>query len=313
MKNATAYQKKVKKLLGGAGKGKAQPSGQEPMRVLLGAILEEDASRKAAQRVLEAFEAEFVDYNELRVAPPKDMLEFMGDLPESRRKTESIQKVFNAIFDRKSALSLEHLAKLPKRDLRKHLLEIGLSTYSAALVTMLCFGGHAAPVDRALADWLEINGYIHPGSDLEDVQGFLERIVQQKDDWHVHEYYRELVEKSLGELRKYRREKEAAMPAPAVPQKAEDAAAGPTGDALAEALPDVAGKAAGPAASKGAHGASAPGAAAPEGKSAKARKGGAEKSAKAARKHPRAKPARKAKAEGPKEKAEGEKAEGGKK
>jgi len=235
MKNATVYEKKIKKLLTGVSRKAAPPppGESEAVKFLLEAILQADATRKSAQSVVSAFDREFVDYNELRVAPAKDIVDAMGrDFPGAREKADSIVRVLNAIFDRNSELSMKHMEKMPKRDLRKHLQEIGLSPYAAALVTMTVFGGHAVPIDLSLLLALEANGLIYPESDLADVQGFLERIISQKDNFSTHEFFRDFVDKNAKSIAKRLKEYsaqiaqtaqvvEAAAPQPQMPMVAD--------------------------------------------------------------------------------------------
>ncbi|MFB3890851.1 MAG: hypothetical protein ACE15C_02380 [Phycisphaerae bacterium] len=235
MKNATSYEKKIRKLLSGMGKGPADepPTGVDAFTFMLQAILESDAPRKEAQRAIQAFQREFVDYNELRVAPTKDIVDVIGrDFPGVREKAEAIVKALNTIFDRSSRLSMEYMHKMPKRELRKHLLEMGMTPYSAALVTMGVFSGHAVPVDKSLVIALKANGYVHPSSDLDDIQGFLERIVAQKDGPAAHELFRDFVEKNAKVVAK--RLKEEAAAAAAAKAQAEAAARAAAAEAAKE-------------------------------------------------------------------------------
>lgn len=219
MKNATLYEKKIRKMLSSMSR-KAQPQapqGLDAFGLLIEAILQADVPRKAAAGVIEELRAEFVDYNELRVAPVKDITDCMPrEFWSAREKAEGLIRSLNAIFDRTCSMSMQHLEKMPKRELRKYLAEIGLSQYAVALVTMLIFGGHAIPVDQSLVDALEMEKLIAPRSDLADVQGFLERIIAQKDDYAAHEFFRDFVEKNYKALAKKRKESAAARPPAAV-------------------------------------------------------------------------------------------------
>ena len=233
MKNATEYEKKIRKFISAAAKVKPTAP-EDPFQFIVEAILQADSSRKAAHQIVQAINDEFVDYNELRVAPVKDITDCMGrDFLFAREKAESIIKALNGIFDHSSSLSLAHLEKMPKRDLRKHLGELGLSPYASSLVLMVLFGGHAVAVDRSLVILLEQDGYISPGSELDDVQGFLERIVSQKDDLSVHEFFRDYVEKNLKSIAK--KLKQQAVLAEAAAAAAAQVAAAPAAIPLIEA------------------------------------------------------------------------------
>jgi endonuclease III len=208
MRNAREYEKKVKRLLGGA--GKAHPptiaSSEDQVRLLIESILQADASRKQVEQTAEGLMKEFVDFNEMRVAPPKEIAECLGrDFPDAREKAETIVRVLNATFDRNGNIGLDYMSKFTKRDLRRHLSELGLGPFPAACVALRLFGIHAVPVDQSLVDCLKMVRCVHPASDIADVQGFMERIVQQKDALGVHEFLRRYVEKNakaLGRKRK---------------------------------------------------------------------------------------------------------------
>jgi endonuclease III len=217
MKNATKYQRKVRKLLQPARRARPPAAdGEDAVRALTRAVLEEDATDQQAQAALEALLDEFVDYNELRVAPPKDLVECLGrEMPAARRKAHALLTALNELFSRVFDVSLDHLQKLTKRELRQNLLNLGLSPYAAARLVLSAFGGHAVPVDRTLVECLEMHGYVHPGSDVRDVQGFLERIVPQKDAQAAHAALRAYVAKSAKALAKKRRQEAAAAEAEA--------------------------------------------------------------------------------------------------
>ncbi|HUT58943.1 MAG TPA: hypothetical protein VNA25_13935 [Phycisphaerae bacterium] len=207
MKNATAYQRKIKKLLSKARRCRIDPADTEDaIGFLLLSMLEAEATRRQASHALSAIRQRFVDYNEIRVAAHKEIQEcFAKGLADGHERADTLIRVLNGVFDRTCQMSLEHLAKTPKRELRKSLLGLGLSPYSAARLILWVFGGHAVPVDRALAETLEMDGYVAPGTSLEDVQGFLERIVAQKDAPGVHNHLRAYVEQRAEALARKRK------------------------------------------------------------------------------------------------------------
>jgi endonuclease III len=194
--------------LGGVGKAAAQAPADPADRItlLIQSILEEDAGCQRAAHAFAAIQKEFVDFNDLRVSSPKEIAEHLGrDYPSARLKAESLTRALDAIFDKTCTMAMSYMDKLTKRDLRRHLQEIGLSPYSAACVVLLAFGGHAVPVCRDLVECLEMDGYVPPGSDLGDVQGFLERIIAQKDALAAHEFFRHYLQKHQSVLADKRR------------------------------------------------------------------------------------------------------------
>ena len=128
-------------------------------------------------------------------------------------------------FTRRNTLSFEHVEKMTKRDLRRHLAELGLRSYAAACMMLRVFEGHAVPVDQSLADCLEIAKCIEPGSTIEDVQSFLERVILQKHALAAHEFFRQFVAESARPLaRKRKADAEARAKAEAEAKKAEEEA-----------------------------------------------------------------------------------------
>ena len=197
MKNATKYQKRIRKLLLPMDKSiEAPPEEVDPLKVLIEAIVEADASAKQAEKALAGLASEFVDLNELRVAPPKEVADALGkDHPCIRRKAAEIVSVLGAIYLRRNGLCLDHVLKMTKRDLRRHLAELGLSPYASACLMLKAFQAHAVPVDQTLVECLEMDKCIEPGSSAEEVRSFLERVILQKDAFAAHGFFRDYVVK----------------------------------------------------------------------------------------------------------------------
>ncbi|MFP4104480.1 MAG: hypothetical protein ACLFVU_00175 [Phycisphaerae bacterium] len=195
MKNAKEYQKRLKKYLADAPTVKPDPADkEEPLRVLVESVLEPDATRDGVQKAIEGIESEFVDYNEVRVSPTKEIVTAMGKtFPDARPKAQQLKKVFRAMFDRTSSLSFEYMDEMGKRDLKRHFQEIGMADYPAASLLLRSFDAHAVPVDQTLVNRLKQDEIVDEESDLADVQGFLERVISAKDAFTAHEFFRTLV------------------------------------------------------------------------------------------------------------------------
>lgn len=207
MKNARQYEKKLKKLLSGMGRTRQTGDDeQDPVAVLIEAIFQADSTRTDAAHALREITEEFVDWNELRVAPPRDIVSCVGkDTPRADKRATMLVDALGGIYRRTCGVSMEYMQKMSKRDLRRHLSELGLDAYSGAVVTLLVFGGHAIPVDDDLADSLKMDQYADPDAELDDIQGFLRRIIPMKDALAAHEFFRAYVEKSAKSLDKKRK------------------------------------------------------------------------------------------------------------
>ena len=232
MKNAKTYEKKIKKLLGSPRKKRLGPVGDidQTLPILIEAILEEDSTTRKAKRTLAVLTKEFVDFNELRVSPTKEILDCIGaKYPQGSRKSHMIREVLSGIYRHTSTTSLEYITGRPKRERRRCLLELGLSPYAAALVMLRILGAHAVPVDQTLVDCLEMSEHIHPGSDLDTVRSFLERIVGPNDGLAAHAALRRYVQRSSKALTKWQKARaaeaeKAAAQAQAEAAKVEEAA-----------------------------------------------------------------------------------------
>jgi len=206
MKQAKHYEKKIKTLLKGLRKHRCEADEHDPIAVMVEAAFELNATRKRAKRALDAVHEEFTDYNELRVAPPRDIVAIVGkDYPQIAERARMLVTALGRIYARQSSISAGYMGEMSKRELRRHLDELGLDEYTSAAVTLLGFGGHAIPVDQDLVDALKLDGYVHPDADIADVRGFLERIVPLKDAPAAHKLLRRYVDRSakaLAETRK---------------------------------------------------------------------------------------------------------------
>ena len=228
MKNASHYQKEIRKLLAGMKKVKPASASEDPLQALLEGILQSDTIPKHSARALANLQREFMDFNELRVAPVKDIVNAVGrDFPRAREKAESLIKSLNRIFDRTYQLSMDYVAKMGKRDMLRHLSELGLNPFASAYVMLFGYGHHAIPTDQALLESLQLDGKLPPACTLDEARSLLERVVGTKDAFSAHEFLRQYVDdmsKALAKKHKADAAVQAAAQA-AKEQKAADAAA----------------------------------------------------------------------------------------
>jgi endonuclease III len=207
MKNASLYKRRIKGLLKNLSKWRPGPQegNSDLLRLLVTAILQEDASPRQADKALEAVEKEFVDYNELRVALPREVAECIGrDYPNVRTRAEMIKTALKNVFDQFNELSINSLTDLPKRELRRRLEELGLTSFAGACLAMFGFGLPTVPLDDSLLGCLEMNGYVASGARPAEVQGILDKVVQPKDVQAAYQFFRHYVEtnaKALGKKR----------------------------------------------------------------------------------------------------------------
>ncbi|MCK5113583.1 MAG: hypothetical protein KAR11_02325 [Phycisphaerae bacterium] len=210
MKNAKLYERKIKKLLSGMKKTvKVELADEsESIAVILESVLLGDGTDiKHVNKSISTFTNVFVDFNELRAAPEKEISDcFDKNVTEQHEKATTISVVLNAIFTISNTLDVAYIREKSNRDIRRHLRELGFPNFAEALVARRIFDIHAVPIDKSLLEVLEMNEMIHPGADIDDTQSFLERIVLQKHDMAAHEFFRGYIAQNATALEKKRKE-----------------------------------------------------------------------------------------------------------
>ena len=176
MKNATAYGNKIKGIFPKLKKHLPEtnvPEDIEPLAVFVLGVLRENATLAQALDGLGVLREEFVDFNELRVAPPKDIAEALpANMPEPRAKAERLTVGLNRIYDQENRLDFDHTADMSKRDLRTHLREkLEFRLFTEAYLMLYFFGGHAVPVDDRLVNRLKEDGLASPDAAAADAGG----------------------------------------------------------------------------------------------------------------------------------------------
>ena len=212
MKNAKTYEKKTKKILGAF--SKKTPNVVDDMDqavfILIEAVLLENSTMAKARKALEAIGEEYVDINELRVSPAKEISDCIGkEYPKMSVKAHALANVLREIFYRTSRISLDYIAEMPKRDRARHLKELGLSGFAVSMIMLEVFAMREVPVDQDLADCLEMHGCVHPGSTLEQVASFMGNLAPAKNCFGMHLACRNYVEKSAKALAKWRKVRQA--------------------------------------------------------------------------------------------------------
>jgi len=142
-------------------------------------MLWESTPTPAAQSLARLYDS-FVDLNELRVAFAHEIAESLGQADVyAAERAERVRATLNDMYAREHAVSIDHLAEAPKREVRDYLESLeGMPGFVAARVTLLCFGGHAIPVDALLADKLCEAGVIAPSVSPDKAGRWLERHIR---------------------------------------------------------------------------------------------------------------------------------------
>jgi len=119
MRGATLCARRVKALFGSLrsklGKGSLPGPGDPLTQCILG-ILSRDVPEPKAREALDRIRGMVVDFNELRVVPPIELAQMLGDYPDVRLKCEDISRALNKIFALHHNVTLDHLLGMPKKE-----------------------------------------------------------------------------------------------------------------------------------------------------------------------------------------------------
>lgn len=158
MKNAAKCAKQLNSLLKqrGAVPAPELPDTDDPIAVLVMSFLMWETTTEKALIAYKSIRAGVVDFNDLRVCMAQEVVDLIGPrYPRALDRTQRLRAVLRDVYSREHAVTLERLASLGKREVRKYLDSLeGMVPYVAARVALLSFDAHAIPVDDQLRTML---------------------------------------------------------------------------------------------------------------------------------------------------------------
>src|SRR5262245_9883513 len=156
-----------------------RPQTGDPITQLILGVFTRDAQEPKAREALESLKARVVDYNELRVIPPLEMSEYIGEYPDVRTKCQDVSRALNRIFAIEHSVSLERIGAASKTEVNNYLNGIpGLEAYSRARIKLLGLNQHAVPLDEAMWAYARQQEIVDESCSLDEAQAFLERQVE---------------------------------------------------------------------------------------------------------------------------------------
>ncbi len=164
------------------------PDPPDPVTQLVIGFLQWNSTRRAAEAAHNRLMDALVDSNDLRVSHSSELVSLIGDnYPQVEERAARIREALNEIFLREHAVSFDSLVGRPKKEVRAYLEGLpGTPPYIAAQVTLLCFGGHAIPVDDKLTELLADAQVVSERSTPAQVAAFLERHIKASDAVAAH-------------------------------------------------------------------------------------------------------------------------------
>ncbi|MBC7834479.1 MAG: hypothetical protein H7Y88_05175 [Phycisphaerales bacterium] len=139
-----------------------------------------ECSRASAATAYRKVEKSVVDFNELRICLPDDLVKMIGPrYARAQERALRLRAALNDLYSRQHTVSLQHLADFPKRDAKAFLDSLdGVPHFVSARVTLLSLSGHAAPVDSRILAMLVAEGLVPTDATPESAAGVLERKVR---------------------------------------------------------------------------------------------------------------------------------------
>lgn len=165
----------------------APPVG-DPVSQLVLSMLTWNATTERAEAAFTSLLDERVDLHELRVSHPFELVEIVGeDYPGIEDRIVRIREALFAIYDLENDLNLQSIAGKGKKEQRAYLDALeSVPVYAAAQVTLLCYGGHAMPVDERLLSALVAEGVFDESETCTSAESFLTRQIKAGDAMEAH-------------------------------------------------------------------------------------------------------------------------------
>lgn len=201
MKDSKKYAEKLMKVYR-AGKrehGKAEkPEYAMSTDAMIYAIVSENIPDSAAQTAVKKLSKHFVDWNDLRVSRPEEIVDVLGkDTPENRRIADALTQALFAIFNKYDVVNLDALKEGGKRQ-AKAILEklLPSSRFVINYVVLTAFEGHSIPLTPRMLEYLKKNELVHKDSEIEEIEGFLERQIPASQAFEFYSIIRQEAESS---------------------------------------------------------------------------------------------------------------------
>lgn len=188
MKNSKEYSEKFNQYLSVVKKtpvAAKRPQFADPLEALIFGLIGEFTTEANAQRIYKRICSHFVDFNDLRVSRPEEILDVMDDSsPAAQQAAVRMTRVLHQVYDRYDRMSLSTLKEGGKRQGRKELEELdGISRFAVDYCFLTAFDGHAIPLKEPMRRRLIEMQLLHPESTDDEIHGFLERQINAADGW----------------------------------------------------------------------------------------------------------------------------------
>ena len=165
-----------------------QPHGLAPITQMLLSFLQWNTTAANADAAFDKIMAAVIDFTELRVTHLGELVDIIGETyPQAQIRLERLLEALNEIYQREHKTDMTSLKGKAKKEIKVYLETLpGLTPYTIAQITLLCFGGHAIPVDDHLASLLVDNKVADNDASPKEITAFLEKQIRSSDALEAH-------------------------------------------------------------------------------------------------------------------------------
>jgi len=167
---------------------------------LVHAAILEHMSEPVTRAAFKKFDEHFVDFNDMRVARPEEIVEMLSqDSEDSRKVGSGVIRILGSIFRKYNNVSLESLRKVGKRQARIIIEKFdGVSRFCVDYSMLTALQGHAIPLTEPMIKYLKEKELVHPEAQLDDIEGFLTRQISAANAYEFYSLLRRESEKGSG-------------------------------------------------------------------------------------------------------------------
>ncbi len=167
---------------------KKYPPGELPQRTVIQhfiyGIIREGTTSDIADQSFNSLIAAFIDWNELRVSTPSELVEVMPGLPEGSTKARRIIGVLQEWFELTYSFDMEEVAKKGIKEGAKKLQRLKeANDFAIAWVMQRAWEGHAVPLDAPTIRVLKRLAVLDPEvDDVETLRSSAEHFIPKAKD-----------------------------------------------------------------------------------------------------------------------------------
>jgi endonuclease III len=199
MKDSGKYSKKVQelyRLLKRRSKRTEKVLYDEPVEAIVYAIISENSSQDKANSAMKRIADNFVDFNDLRVSRPEEIVDVLAkDMPASGDTALRLISFLTAVFTKYNMVTLKTLKKIGKRPAREALEKMeAISRFAVDYCMLTSLNGHAIPLTQGMVEYLRRNELVHPEAGQQQISGFLARQISAENAYPFYTLLRRLSE-----------------------------------------------------------------------------------------------------------------------